>query len=131
MFFPFWFRGQDIGSDCTSSWSLLIFYFLYVPSLTCSILNKKGTSHAFLHAFQQKYTLFRYHQVCLLCDRYQATRRTNSFLISTNRRRVSPIRLNARNHIEKAKCACPNSLFLLGRLQDVTTNQIHFEHEQI
>ena len=25
--FPFWFRGQDFVSDCTSSWSLLSFYF--------------------------------------------------------------------------------------------------------
>ena len=92
--------------------------------------QRKETSHAFLHAFQQKYALFRYRQVCLLCDKYQAPRCTNSFLISTNRRRVSPIRLNARNHIENAKCARA-SLFLLGHLQDITTNQIHFEHEQI
>ena len=26
-YYPFWFRGQDFGSDCTSSWSLLTFYF--------------------------------------------------------------------------------------------------------
>ena len=26
-YFPFWFRGYDIGSDCASSWSLLILYF--------------------------------------------------------------------------------------------------------
>ena len=25
-YFPFWFRAQDIGSDCASCWSLLIFY---------------------------------------------------------------------------------------------------------
>ena len=24
--FPFWFRGQDLGSDCVSFWSLLTFY---------------------------------------------------------------------------------------------------------
>ena len=24
-YFPFWFNGQDIGSDCVSSWSMLIF----------------------------------------------------------------------------------------------------------
>ena len=93
--------------------------------------QKKETSHAFLHAFQQKYTIFRYRQVCLICERYQATRCTNWFLISTNCRRVIPIRVNARNPIENAKCACASSLFLLGRLQDITTNQIHFEHEQI
>ena len=72
--------------------------------------QKKETSHAFLHAFQQKYTLFRYRKECLLWDRYQATRCTNSFSISTNCRRVSQIRLNARNHIENAKCACASSL---------------------
>ena len=32
-FFLFWFRGEDCGSDCTSSWSLLTFYFSQV--LTC------------------------------------------------------------------------------------------------
>ena len=26
-FFKFWFRGKDFGSRCTSSWSLLYFYF--------------------------------------------------------------------------------------------------------
>ena len=25
MYFPFWFWGQDVGSDCISFWSLLIF----------------------------------------------------------------------------------------------------------
>ena len=25
--FPFWFRGQDCGSDCASSWPLFTFYF--------------------------------------------------------------------------------------------------------
>ena len=25
LLFPFWFWGQDVGSDCISSWSLLIF----------------------------------------------------------------------------------------------------------
>ena len=25
--FPFWFPGQDLGSVCVSSWSLLTFYF--------------------------------------------------------------------------------------------------------
>ena len=25
--FPFWCRDKDSGSDCTSSWSLLTFYF--------------------------------------------------------------------------------------------------------
>ena len=24
--FPFWFRGRDFGSDCISSWSILIFH---------------------------------------------------------------------------------------------------------
>ena len=32
-------------------------------------ITKKETSHAFLRAFQQKYTFFRYRQVCILCDR--------------------------------------------------------------
>ena len=29
-YFPFWFRGQDFGSGCASSWSLLTFYFFLV-----------------------------------------------------------------------------------------------------
>ena len=36
-------------------------------------------SNGFFHAFQQKCTLFRYCQVSLLCDIYQATRFTNYF----------------------------------------------------
>ena len=27
--FPFWFRGQDLGSDCVCSWSFLTYYFSY------------------------------------------------------------------------------------------------------
>ena len=27
-YFPIWFGGQNFGSDCTSSWSLLIFTFI-------------------------------------------------------------------------------------------------------
>ena len=97
------------------------------------ILNKKKKRPMHLSMHFSKRTLFsiRYRQVCLLCDRYQATRCTNSFYISTYRRGVSLIRLNARNYIENAKCACASSLFLLGRLHDITTNKIHFEHEQI
>ena len=29
VFFPFWFRGRDFGSDCTSFWSRFPFYFVY------------------------------------------------------------------------------------------------------
>ena len=106
----------------------MLFHFLGTKCIVIDIQNKKKeTSHAFLHAIQQKYTLFRYRPVCLLCDRYQATRCTNSFFILTNRRIVSPIRLNARNHIENAKCACEAHYFF----QDITTNQIHFEQDQI
>ena len=60
--------------------------------------TNKETSHAFLHAFQEKHTLFRYRQVCLLCVRTQATRCTYLFFISTNCRRASPIRPNAPIH---------------------------------
>ena len=74
--------------------------------------QQQKTSHAFLRAFQKKYIIFRYRQVCILCDRYQAIRCTNSFFISTNFRRVSPIGLNARNHIENTKFACASSLFI-------------------
>ena len=31
----FGFRGQDLGSDCVCSWSLLTFYFSYVYSIFC------------------------------------------------------------------------------------------------
>ena len=33
-YFPFWFLGQDLGSDCTSCWSLLTFFFSLVSQLT-------------------------------------------------------------------------------------------------
>ena len=98
---------QNVSSKCVLEINV------YHTTFYLYILNKKETSHAFLHKFQQKYTLVRYRQVCLLCDRYQTTRCTNSFLISTNCRRVSPIRLNARNHIKNVKCACPNPFFYL------------------
>ena len=39
--------------------------------------TKKETSHAFVFALQQRYNLFRYSQVYLFCDRYQATICTN------------------------------------------------------
>ena len=29
-YFPFWFQGQDFGSDCASSWLLLTFYLTSV-----------------------------------------------------------------------------------------------------
>ena len=35
-YFPFWFCGQDLGCDCSSSWSLLTFYFYSVCLLHCS-----------------------------------------------------------------------------------------------
>ena len=97
-------KPDQTGSDgkCVKQLKMLNL-FIY-------ILNKKETSHTFLHAIQQKGTLLRYCQACLLCDRYQATRCTNSVLISNNCRRVSPIRLNAQNHIENVKCACASSL---------------------
>ena len=96
------------------------------------IEQKKEASHVFPHALQQKiHTIQISLGIYLLCDRYHATRCTNWFLISTNYRRVSPIKLNERNHIENAKCECANRLILLGRLRDTTTNPIHFEHDQI
>ena len=86
--------------------------------------------HLFLHAFQQKYTLFLYRQVFLLFDRYQAIRCTNLFSISTNCRIVSYLRLNARNHIKNAKCACASPLLFTWLFQATTTNHIHFGHDQ-
>ena len=44
---------------------------------------------------------------------------------------VIKLRLDAQNQIENVKCACASPLFLFGRLQAFTTNQIHFEHDQI
>ena len=161
---PFLINENSIQSDKSTFWMV---YYIYS--------TKKEMSHAFLHAFQQKNTLFiwavawdfqqfdiltsvdsdeplkppfklrnskwcsgsdqttlmprliwgfagpTYHivenlmhwliylQICLLCDRYQATRCTSSYLISTNSWRVSPIRQNAWNQIKNAIWACANS----------------------
>ena len=41
--FPFWFWGQDMGSDCISSWSLLIFLLCISELLwLCSVVALKS-----------------------------------------------------------------------------------------
>ena len=111
-----------------------------VDNIGCYILNKKKkkkkkkkkeTPHAFLHAFQQKYTLFGYRQVCLLCDRYQATRCTKLFLFQPIAEELANF---DRMHItisETRSAHAQTLYFLLGRLWAITTNQIPFEHDQI
>ena len=46
--FPFWFWGQDIGSDCISSWSLLIF-LLFLP--TCLDARTVLPRHMLINAW--------------------------------------------------------------------------------
>ena len=36
--FPFWFWGQDMGSDCISSWSLLIFLLFMLQCTSWSLI---------------------------------------------------------------------------------------------
>ena len=49
----FWFRGQDIGSDCVSPWSLLAFYFLNFRNvcITSKLLNYGYRFHKFRKLF--------------------------------------------------------------------------------
>ena len=39
--FQFWFRVQDFGPGCISSFSLLIFYFSYMATPTRTIIQKR------------------------------------------------------------------------------------------
>ena len=84
---------------------------LITSALFSHILNKKRNAPCISSCISAKVHTFQISPGMFFFDRYQATRCSNLFLISTNRRRVSPIRLNARNHIENAKCACASSLF--------------------
>ena len=38
-YFPFWFRGQDFDSNCTTFWSLLTFLFYMVSCSVYSNIN--------------------------------------------------------------------------------------------
>ena len=39
--FQYWFRGHHIGSDCSGTWSLLIFYFSYFH-FTFTLITLRG-----------------------------------------------------------------------------------------
>ena len=68
-YFPLWFSGRDFGSDCISSWSLLIFYF----SNTLNSVSQITRIKLIFIVMQNNYHGFnKLNYVCVFTDRFNA-----------------------------------------------------------